>query len=88
MKGVGMSGESHPEGVGGGTPWWWRTVAGQSTWAEFTGRLSLVHRGAQAPGQGLSSPPPRCASRIQMAAALQGLEAGSFTLDTARLNRL
>ena len=30
MKGVGMSLESHPEGVGGGTPWRWPTVAGQS----------------------------------------------------------
>ena len=71
------------EPLGGGALWQDRVHM-----AEFTGRLSLVHRGAQAPGQGLSSPPPRCASRIQMAAALQGLEAGSFTLDRARLNRL
>ena len=59
----------------------------ESTPAEVTRRLSSAHRGARAPGQGLGSPPPRCA-RAHMAAALQGREVDNSALDGARLNRL
>lgn len=64
---------------------WGRT---EFTPAEVTRRLSSVHRGARAPGQGLSSPPSRCTGRVQMAAALQGREVDNSALDGARLNRL